>query len=114
MTLSVNVYLRHSDGTFTDLIEIGSPESLAGPEAFRFSLYGSAEMRSLGTRLLPELARSDLWVEGSELDELKAEVTTALTHFGAYGGETSFSNRLTNILNAINLAQENGGGVHIG
>ncbi|MFK7805182.1 MAG: hypothetical protein AB8G95_26350 [Anaerolineae bacterium] len=111
MTLSVIAYLRLEDGSTHDLIEIGSPESMAGVESYRLSFYGSAEMRALGATLLPQLHHTDLWVEKEELNQLKSEVEQALKHFDQ---NESYSHRLKNILAAINLAKEKEGGVHIG
>ena len=114
MTLSVIAYLPSNDGSTTDLIEIGSPESMAGPESFRTSFYGSAEMRALGATLLPELAKSDLWVERDDLNQLEREVQVALTHFQSHLHSDTYVHRLQNILAAIEIAKAKNGGVYIG
>ena len=114
MTLSVIAYLPNDDGSTIDLIEIGSPESMAGPESFRNSFYGSAEMRSLGATLLPVLAQSDLWVEADELGQLEKEVQAALIHFQTHDHSETYTHRLQNVLAAIDLAIEKNGGVYIG
>ena len=74
MTLAISVHQRdpHSGDLGPNLlVEIGA--DLAGFEVWRTSVYGSAAVRQRGARFLPQLARGDLMLEGSDLVTFRKE-----------------------------------------
>lgn len=48
----------------------------AGFESWRTTVWGSAQAKRLGLRLLPMLADRDLYVSGPELEQLETELAT--------------------------------------
>nr|BFE51262.1 hypothetical protein GCM10017745_46890 [Saccharothrix mutabilis subsp. capreolus] len=53
MTLNVHAYIAYEDGRMAilDPLEVG--RDLAGPEQWRTLVWGSPEVRTLGTRFFP-------------------------------------------------------------
>ncbi len=51
---------------------------LAGFEAWRSSVYGSAAVRERGSHFLPQLARADLVLEGDDLIAFQKECAVLL------------------------------------
>jgi hypothetical protein len=115
MTLLVNVYTRGDDGS-TSLLESAHSEKLAGFESFRTTFYGGQTARTLGLRLFPTLADTDLYVEGEDLKILQAEAELVLQNIADFAKEANAEAetlrfRIKNILNAVMRAQEVNGGV---
>ena len=81
MSLVVSVRRRAPDGTWHD-VDLGPGGNLAGFERWRINVWGSRHLRALGLRILPELDRRDLSVQGRELDALDAEVRLLTDHLG--------------------------------
>jgi hypothetical protein len=94
-------------------------DECAGFERSRNDLWGHESAGLLGLVLLPSLAQSDLYAEGTALDALEAEVQTLLTNLDRFSGATGYSadyieSRCRNILRAIAKARAIDGGVYIG
>jgi hypothetical protein len=112
MTLSVDAYRRFPDGTEE---RIGPFSYLAGHESMRRRFYGSDLSHSLGLRLLPRL--KDIYmieVEGTELNDLRAEVEALLASVSGTEAADYWDFRLSNILEAISIAKTCNGVVTIG
>ena len=106
MTLTVTAYriVRSAEGEQNDPIAISS--NLAGVEEARTSFYGATAER-LGLVILPRLVASDLWVGGSELGALRAEVGRLMADLTAEE-KPYWELRLSNILEAIEEASAHG------
>lgn len=118
MSLTVHAYTRTPDGHMVFVDPVKHSDTLAGFESYRQRLYGGEAARALGLRLLPKLDGEDLYVEGADLDRLRAEAETALANverFEAEAGATaeSIRPRFENIIAAAHRAAEFGGGVVI-
>jgi len=115
LTLSVTVHRR--DPATEALIDEPADDAgatLAGFESWRTSVYGSSGVQRRGARFLPELAHTDLFVEGAELAEFIAECTTLLSDVDALALETGVGAetlrfRLGNLLRGAAKAQAIGG-----
>lgn len=124
MSLMVCPYRR--DPTTRKLVDLPGPtdrlSDLAGPEAWRWSVWASAATRELGLTLLPALAREDVYAEGTDLDALEAELDALERHAGDVAAATcteaaALGSRIANVRAAIRIAREQGGetgGVYIG
>lgn len=118
MSLLVNVYTRTPDGEMVFVHPAEHSEELAGFESYRRKLYGSEAARVLGLRLLPKLDGEDLYVEGADLDRLRAEAEMALANVERFEAETGVTverlrPRFENIIAATQRAAELDGGVVI-
>ncbi len=111
MSLIVQAYRRGRDGEFTWL-EVDFPfNTMAGPEAWRDAVWGSAEFQALGLELLPSLRSGDIYAEEADLQKLGAEVQQIL----AKTTDEGISFRTKNIQAAVRLAlSQPGCGVYIG
>ncbi|MES2019458.1 MAG: hypothetical protein V4484_23450 [Pseudomonadota bacterium] len=76
---------------------------MAGVESTRQSFYGGELAARLELKLLPELDGSDVWVQGKQLAELRAETLLLLQNV-AQDELEYWSYRLGNITNAIERA----------
>jgi hypothetical protein len=118
VSLIVYAYRREGD-RFSDLDAKPTPprNQLAGFESWRQSIYGSAAAKKLGLRLLPTLGDGhDIYAEGADLDRLKSEAEMMLANLEGISPEDpeGVRFRLENILEAIRLAKQAGGGVYVG
>jgi hypothetical protein len=122
MSLSVDVLVRDADGGMRIPDVVPGCSDLAGFEAWRTTVWGSATVRSLGARFLPVLAEDDLTVETHEVPALLREVAllraildgiVAGTHPPRTVEERrhQLDGRLRNIEAAARRALEAGGGV---
>lgn len=117
MTLTVNAYSIDENGLPVDLEFPSDSNDLAGTESSRKSFYASAIALKLDLKLLPMLAsHACIKIEGSQLDELEAEVLLLINNLSQFNDDGYFEFRLKNILAAITLAKPYGpnGGVYIG
>ena len=116
MSLLVNAYTRDNGGEMVILEPNDHSEELAGFEVFRKTFYGGQTARSLGLRLLPVLAETDLYAEGQDLDVLQAEAELVLQNVDRFVDEAEAAAetlrfRVQNILNATMRARAENGGV---
>jgi hypothetical protein len=101
-----------------DPIDWEGSEEMAGFEVTRQKLWGSEALIALGAQILPELGDSDLYCYPDQLDQLEIDTRLVLGHIdelslaSGYDAEYIVS-RATNILNAVQWARENAGGVII-
>jgi hypothetical protein len=118
MTLLVNNFTRGADGVMRLVEPTEHSDELAGFETYRWKVYGSATARSLGMRILPQLASGDVYVEGTDVSLLLAETELALAHIDMFAAEAdtvadSLRFRFQNIAKACQHASNAGGGVVI-
>lgn len=106
MTLMVLAKRRMSDATCVNIPLDPTREgdsTMAGFESTRRNFYSAERAIRLNLKLFPELANSDLWVEGAHLADLRAETMLLLQNLEP--DETQYwEYRLGNILNAIERA----------
>jgi len=120
MTLSVDVFYHDAHGAFRWLDEYPpAPRSNSfGAEVWRKAVWGSAEVKALGLRMLSSLDGDDISAEGPDLDILEQElaVLRAAAHslFPDPDTRESIFYRLDNVAWAISVARARGGGVYIG
>ena len=109
MTLMVCAH-RLANGEWIDLdvpCPSGGEPTLAGFEATRFNFYGSDKANGLGLKILPQLAKDNIYAEGiEELDALQAEVQILFDSLDSSDDYWPF--RLGNILRAIDCAKQYG------
>jgi hypothetical protein len=91
---------------------------LAGPEASRWELWGSAVVQSIGLELLPILVNDNLHLSGEELDKLEKELELVEGNAkeisqNAPIDEYSLLVITNNIIRAIERARNINGGVII-
>ena len=118
MSLLVNAYTRGPDGRMEVIEPEDHAQELAGFESYRQRLYGSRAARSLGLQLLPTLDGSDVYAEGEEIEQLRAEAELALANIELFVAEVeataeSLRPRFENIVAAARRAAALGGGVVI-
>lgn len=118
MTLVVNAYVRDSCGEMNFIEPEHSWEELAGFESYRRTLYGSQAALSLGLKLLPILANSNVYAEGPDLEQLRHECELALVNVELFEAESgacaeSLRSRFENIICAVERASRVGSGVVI-
>lgn len=123
MSLLVHVFTRTADGDFeledpTDDPTLKSDPTLGGFESWRRNVWGSKFIIGLGAKFLPELGRSDLYVENEDLDQFEAECTMLLEYCGQIANDTSIlqeciHQQLRIYLNAARTARAKAGGVVI-
>jgi len=92
---------------------------MAGVERARWELWGSEAVRKRGATFLPQLANSNLWVDGADLPAFVAEVRMLLVdvdglrvELGRLPGCT-LPHYLRNFLFAADYAAKRGGGINI-
>lgn len=110
MTLLVSVHRRDalSGELGPDLVTATGAE-LAGFEAWRSSVYGSAAVRRRGSHFLPQLASADLVLEGADLTAFQKECAALLRDVVELSAELSVNvetlrYRLSNIASATEQA----------
>jgi hypothetical protein len=120
MSLVVSAYWRDpSTGEIEEFTDWEQGHHMAGVERARWKLWGSEAVRRRGTKFLPQLAESDLWVAPEELDEFVAEVRILLADVDGLqadlgrGPDCSLPHYLNNFLRAAEYARARGGGVNI-
>lgn len=118
MSLLVNAYRRNDAGEMVFLDPDDGSKELAGFEVYRKTFYGGEAAQSLGLRLLPSLRETDLYVEGEDLNKLQSEaqlVAQNIQLFVAEAGDNAegLLPRIRNILDAIDRARKDHGGVVI-
>ena len=118
MTLSVHAYQRNEAGEMEFIEPSDGSQDLAGFESFRKTFYGGSIARSLGLRLLPSLAESNVIAEGNDLVTLQNEATIILRNLEHFVPEAkaeveTLRFRVKNILGAVDRAQQVHGGVVI-
>lgn len=122
MSLSVDVFVRDADGGMGILDVAPGCSDLAGFEAWRSAVRGSATVRSLGARFLPVRAEDDLTVEAHEVPAPLREVAPLRAHLDGIAAGTNpprtveerrhqLDGRPRNIEAAVRRALETGGGV---
>lgn len=57
-------------------------KDMAGPETYRWKLWGSEAVLSLGCTLLPTLKTTDIYATGEQLEQLDREVTRLQANIG--------------------------------
>lgn len=125
MSLIVQAYRRDPEtGKMTELDTEPVPpcNEMAGVDALRFRVYGSAAVKNLGLTLLPSLAKDEVYAEGDDLDRLEAEIDLLTHNLSAVAASTEVDEeglrfRLDNMREAVRLARQVGGGaggVYIG
>jgi hypothetical protein len=120
MTLSVEVY--YYDKTSGEEKPFKDSYGVFGFEVARTQLWGAEIMKQLGLEILPLLEeRSELIIEGEELDQLELEANLIIRNVDLilektkYGDITSrITNYAENLLRAVKLARECSGYVSIG
>jgi hypothetical protein len=79
VTLVVSVHERDPiSGELGPDLVTGTGAELAGFEAWRSSVYGSAAVRRRGSQFLPRLAGADLLLEGDDLIAFQKECAVLL------------------------------------
>ncbi|MFD5796910.1 hypothetical protein ACFWIO_25980 [Streptomyces diastatochromogenes] len=118
MSLSVDVVVRGPDGEF-DVLDVpeGCDDSV-GFESWRWKVWGSDAVRSLGARWFPLLDGEWLEVATEELPEFLAEIALLRAHLDLIGGATGvdpwgIGRRLDTIEAAALRARRLGAGVLI-
>ena len=110
MTLVVSVHQRDPDsGELGPDLVAKSGAELAGFEAWRTSVYGSAAMRRRGAHFLPQLSRGDLVLEGNDLIPFLKECVDLLRDVAQLSSDLGINVetlgfRLSNIAAATNQA----------
>lgn len=122
MSLSVDVFVVDANGEMHVLDVPEGCSDLAGPEQWRTTVWGSAAVRSLETRLFPMLTYTDLQVDPGHVPHLTRECAlirrslqqiadSAAPTQGAERLQRHISERLLNIEAATRRAEKAGGGV---
>lgn len=93
-------------------------KDMAGPENYRWKLWGSEAVLSLGCTLLPTLRTTDIYATGEQLDQLACEVELLQANIGlvyrlADSDVNSVEHYLQNMAEAIARARAINGGVVI-
>ena len=73
MSLSVHAYILDENDKMVYYDTRDSSETLAGFEVYRTEVYGSELAERLGFKVLPTLASGDIYAQGQEVNQLKAE-----------------------------------------
>jgi hypothetical protein len=94
-----------------DILERDGSKELAGFERCRTDLWGHAVVKELGAKLLPTLAREDIYAEGDAVTQLEHDIKLILAHIPAIATATGYeatfiTERAQNILDATRHAQE--------
>lgn len=119
MSLLIYAYQRAANGDIEPLIPEEPSEYVGGFRVTRRDLWGADDMSALGMVLLPRLREVDLYIEGSELDQLAREAALMMLHSHRIADATGYlseyvNRRARNVLLAVNRAKAIGGGVFIG
>jgi hypothetical protein len=118
MSLIVSPYKRLPDGSVEWLAMPDHSNQLAGFESTRQTFCGSDTAKALGLSLLPTLALSDIWAEGTDLDRLETEIDTLSAHLDLFPDQQEYWRlRLANVKSAVQSAKRlpaGQGGVYIG
>ena len=110
MSLTISVHQRDPDsGELGPGLVVETGADLAGFESWRTSVYGSAAVRRRGAYFLPQLARSDLMLEGNDLVLFRTECASLLSDIAQLGADLGIDVerlrfRLSNILAATDQA----------
>ncbi len=104
MTLIVSAH--HFDGA--RWCELPLERDLAGFEKTRHTFYGSPWAVNLGLQVLPLLRNDDVFVSGDDLATLRLELQTLLRAIVGRVDEQYWTERLTNISSAIDIASRCG------
>jgi hypothetical protein len=120
MTLSIGVFRRNPNTGDMDWVKLAAGKDLFGFEVYRYKLWGADIMVSLGLTIHPTL-KNGAWLvlEGDDLDEVKNEGQIVPENLSLIAQETPLDEetirfRAQNLIDAIKLAKEIGGGVSIG
>lgn len=121
MSLIVTTYRRDSltQAFIYDSYPKEFGRDLAGPESWRYKLWGTTAVINLGAKFLPQLAESDLYVENEDLAAFEDECKMLLNSVDVFAAQIesapdSIKWRLENFLWAIAKARATSGGIYIG
>ncbi len=121
MTLIVTTFQRNPEtGEY-----LGDPypeepgADLAGTEIWRYEVWGSYAAIRRGAKFLPQLTENDLYIENEDLDGFRKECNMFLEDIEGFANEIqavpeTIVHRLNNFIKAIERANREYGGVHIG
>lgn len=84
MTLLVNVYVMDEAGEMVEQEPKKASEEMAGFEVYRTTFYGSDLAKRLGLTLLPTLVVGNIYAEGKQINQLKAEAEVMLREAAAF------------------------------
>ena len=117
-TMSLSVTLVTLDPTTKQIADTDEyPQDgsdLAGMEVWRNTVYGSDAVISRGATFLPQLAVTDLMVDGDDLDSFRSEIEMLIGDLDDLCQDLNHQNsealgfRLNNILKAIKTAAKEG------